>query len=109
MQRVMPTLRITNYARSKAFSVDGLGFSIDWEYRFEPHFPVFMQVSRDELAFFLTEHTGDCPVGALVHLYVPDVDVWHAEFQRKGVPVKEPPERKYSRIARHDSSRSRRQ
>ena len=29
-QRVMPTLRITNYARSKAFYVDGLGFHIDW-------------------------------------------------------------------------------
>jgi uncharacterized glyoxalase superfamily protein PhnB len=30
-------------------------------------------------------------VGGLVHFYVPDVDAWYAEFQRKGVPVKEPP------------------
>ena len=90
-QRVMPTLRITDYARSKAFYVDGLGFQIDWEHRFKPHFPVFMQVSRDEMAFFLTEHTGDCPVGGLIQLYVPDVDAWFAEFQANGVPVKEPP------------------
>jgi catechol 2,3-dioxygenase-like lactoylglutathione lyase family enzyme len=90
-QRVMPTLRMTSYARSKKFYVDGLGFNIDWEHRFKPDFPVFMQVSRDGLAFFLTEHTGDCPVGGLVHLYVPDVDAWYAEFQAKGVPVKEPP------------------
>ena len=91
MQQVVPTLRITNYARSKAFYVDALGFQIDWEHRFEPKFPVFMQVSRDGLALFLTEHAGDCPVGGLVHFYVPDVDAWYAEFQSKGVPVKEPP------------------
>ena len=55
---------------SKQFYVDGLGFQVDWEHRFEPGFPVFAQVSRDGLAFFLTEHTGDCPVGGLIHLYV---------------------------------------
>lgn len=90
MQRVMPTLRITDYARSKAFYV-GLGFKIDWEHRVEAQFPVFMQVSRDGMAFFLTEHTGDCPVGGLIHLYVPNVDAWFAEFHGKGVPVNEPP------------------
>jgi len=91
MQRVMPTLRITDYERSKAFYVEGLGFQIDWEHRFEPHFPVFMQVSRDEMAFFLTEHTGDCSFGGLLHLYVPDVDAWHAEFVGRGIAIHEPP------------------
>ena len=50
-----------------------------------------MQVSRDGLAFFLTEHTGDCPVGGLIHLYVPDVDAWFSECRQKGVPGQEPP------------------
>lgn len=87
----MPTFRITDEVKSKAFYVDGLGFKIDWEHRFKADFPVFMQVSRDELAFFLTAHTGDCRTGGLIHLYVPDVDAWYAEFQRKGLPVEEPP------------------
>src|SRR5215204_5020312 len=91
MQRVMPTLRITDYQKTKSFYVDGLGFQIDWEHRFEPHFPVFMQLSRDGMALFLTQHTGDCPAGGLVHFYVDDVDAWFAEFQRKKVPVQEPP------------------
>ncbi len=91
MLGVVATLRITDYARSKAFYVDGLGFHVDWEHRFKPHLPVFVQVSRDDLAFFLTEHAGDCPVGGLLHLYVADVDAWYAEFQRKGLPVQEPP------------------
>ncbi|HEX2174198.1 MAG TPA: VOC family protein, partial [Dehalococcoidia bacterium] len=34
---------------------------------------------------------GDCQAGGLLHLYVPDVDAWYAELQRRGVPVKEPP------------------
>jgi len=50
-----------------------------------------MQVSREGLAFFRTEHTGDCPAGGLVHLYVPDVDAWYVEFQQRGVQVQEPP------------------
>ena len=91
MQQVVPTLRITDYARSKAFYVEKLAFQIDWEHRFEPHFPVFMQVSRHGLACFLTEHAGDCPVGGLVHFYVPDVDAWYTEFTGRGAPVKEPP------------------
>ena len=32
-QRVMPTLRMTDYARSTQFSVDGLGLQVDWEHR----------------------------------------------------------------------------
>jgi uncharacterized glyoxalase superfamily protein PhnB len=50
-----------------------------------------MQVSREGLAFFLTEHTGDCPFGNLIHLYVPDVDAWFSEFLRTGIAVQEPP------------------
>jgi uncharacterized glyoxalase superfamily protein PhnB len=50
-----------------------------------------MQLSRDGLVLFLTAHAGDCPAGGLVHLYVTDVDAWYEELQRRGVPVREPP------------------
>src|SRR5262245_6278363 len=33
-QRVIPTLRITEYARSKAFYLERLGFKLEWEHRF---------------------------------------------------------------------------
>jgi catechol 2,3-dioxygenase-like lactoylglutathione lyase family enzyme len=105
-QRVMPTLRMTDYASSKRFYVEGLGFHVDWEHRFEPGFPVFAQVSRDGLAFFLTEHTGDCPVGGLVHLYVPDVDSWFEEFRQRGL-YRRAPERMPPAPAQHDRRRSR--
>ncbi|MFN2515168.1 MAG: glyoxalase superfamily protein, partial [Pyrinomonadaceae bacterium] len=34
MQKVYPTLRITDYEKSKSFYVDGLGFQIDGSFRF---------------------------------------------------------------------------
>lgn len=40
---VIPQLRITDARRSVAFYVDGLGFRIDWENRFEPGFLVSVQ------------------------------------------------------------------
>src|SRR5262249_14392296 len=83
-QRVIPALRITQYARSKAFYVERLGFELEWEHRFEPQFPVFMCVVRDGMRLFLSEHVGDCQVGGLFHFVIPDVDAWHREFQHRG-------------------------
>src|SRR5947209_11648288 len=90
-QRVVPGLRITNYERSKAFYIDGLGFRVAWEHRFEPHLPIFMSIILDGMEIFLSEHAGDCQVGGLVHFYVPDVDACCVEFRKKGIAVKEPP------------------
>lgn len=92
MQKVIPALRITDYIKSKEFYVDGMGFQIDWEHRFEPHFPVFVQITKGELTIYLTEHTGDCQVGGLVHFFVPNVDNWYNELKsKKGVRITEPP------------------
>lgn len=91
MQQVFPTLRITDYARSKRFYVDGLGFRIDWEHRFDVRDPVFVQLTRDGLSLYLSEHAGDGRPGGLVHLYVPDVDAWYAEIVSRGLAVEFPP------------------
>lgn len=72
-QTVTPQFRITDALRSIAFCVDGLGFKIDWEHRFEPEFPVFMQLTRAGQTIFLTEHAGDCQVGRAAYFVVPDV------------------------------------
>jgi uncharacterized glyoxalase superfamily protein PhnB len=89
---VIPCLRITDYEKAKAFYVTGLGFAIDWEHRFEPHFPVFMQLTHGDLTFYLSQHTGDCQPGGLVFLYVPDVDAWYAGITARGIACESPPE-----------------
>jgi len=91
LQRVVPALRITNYERSKAFYVDQLGFCVEWEHRFEPSLPVFMSVARDGMQIYLSEHSGDCQVGGLVHFVIEDVDAWYREFTARGVQPTEPP------------------
>ena len=69
-QRVFPQLRMTNWKRTRAFYVDGLGFGVDWEHRFEPGLPVFASLTRDGLSLFLTEHTGDCQPGGAAYFVV---------------------------------------
>jgi catechol 2,3-dioxygenase-like lactoylglutathione lyase family enzyme len=82
---------MTNWERSRTFYVDGLGH-IDWEHQFEPDFPVFTQLTRDGLSFFLTEHTGDCPVGGGAYFVVDDVDALYREISARGIRPAELPE-----------------
>jgi catechol 2,3-dioxygenase-like lactoylglutathione lyase family enzyme len=91
MQAVVPTLRISDYEKSRRFYVDGLGFRIDWEWRHEPGLPVFAQVSRAGMRLYLSQHEGDCPAGAQVHLYVTDVDGWQAELLTRGIVAEHAP------------------
>jgi hypothetical protein len=83
MQRAVPMLHIDDYEEAKAYYVDWLGFGIDWEFRFEPTFPVYMQVSRDGLVFHLSEHQGDNPGGVKCHVEVDDLDALVAEWKHR--------------------------
>jgi catechol 2,3-dioxygenase-like lactoylglutathione lyase family enzyme len=91
-QRVFPQLRMTSWKRSRQFYVEGLGFHVDWEHQFEPGFPVFTQLTRDGLSFFLTEHAGDCQVGGAAYFVVDDVDALYREISGRGIRLAEPPE-----------------
>ena len=90
MQQVVPALRIRSYEASKAF-YEKLGFEEQWKHQFETGLPVFASISRNGMEIFLTEHTGDCQFGGLVHFYVAHVDDCYAQFRQRGVPVKQPP------------------
>ncbi len=90
MQAVVPAFRIKSYRASKAF-YGALGFVEQWTHQFGPGFPVFASVAREGMEVFLTEHTGDCEFGALVHFNVQSVDTLFEEFKRGGVAVSDPP------------------
>ena len=91
-QRVFPQLRMTNWERTRALYVDGLGFAVDWEHRFEPGLPVFAQLTRDGLSLFLSEHAGDCQVGGAAYFVVDDVNALFEEIRVRGIQPAEPPE-----------------
>ncbi|OWQ45349.1 glyoxalase/bleomycin resistance/extradiol dioxygenase family protein [Roseateles noduli] len=78
--RTTPILRMFDEAKALEFYVQFLGFTVDWEHRFEPGLPLYMQVSRDGCALHLSEHHGDACPGAAMRIETDDIDAFHAEL-----------------------------
>ena len=76
---VTPILRSFDEAKAREFYVDFLGFAVDWEHRFEPDTPLYMQVSKDGCILHLSEHFGDGTPGTYVRIEISNVD----EFQQQ--------------------------
>lgn len=83
LSRTTPIFRIFDEAKAREFYVDFLGFSVNWEHRFEPGMPLYMQVSRGECLLHLSEHHGDCCPGAAARVQVDELDAFAAELQSK--------------------------
>jgi uncharacterized glyoxalase superfamily protein PhnB len=52
----IPTFRILDYQEAIDFYIQALEFRIDWEHRFGPNEPVYMQISRNGLKLHLSEN-----------------------------------------------------
>jgi hypothetical protein len=88
--RVIPVLRIFSVEKAREFYLDYAGFHLDWEHRFEPSAPCYMQVSRDGLILQLTEHYGDGSPGTCFHVEYLGVKALHAELSAKNYPYWRP-------------------
>ncbi len=77
--RITPILRIFDEAKAREFYVDFLEFKVDWEHRFEPDLPLYMQVSKDDCILHLSEHFGDGSPGSHVRIETTGVE----EFQQQ--------------------------
>lgn len=81
--RTIPILRIFDVAKAKEFYLDYLGFHLDWEHRFAPELPVYMQVSRGNLVLHLSEHHGDATPGSAVFVVMDGLADLHREISSK--------------------------
>ncbi|MBZ5570786.1 MAG: VOC family protein [Acidobacteriia bacterium] len=81
--RTIPVLRIFDERKAREFYGDFLGFSVDWEHRFEPNTPLFMQVSRGEVVLHLSEHHGDGVPGTATLVVMTGIEEYLRELQRK--------------------------
>jgi catechol 2,3-dioxygenase-like lactoylglutathione lyase family enzyme len=79
----VPILRSFDEAKAREFYLDWLGFSVDWEHRFEPNAPLYMQVSRNGVVLHLSEHHGDATPGSHVRVEVSGLAAFHAELDAK--------------------------
>lgn len=80
---VTPILRIFDERKAREFYVDFLGFKVEWEHRFEPDLPLYLQVARAGCVLHLSEHHGDCCPGAALRIDTADVDALQAELAGK--------------------------
>lgn len=88
--QVIPILRIFSVEKAREFYLDYAGFRVDWEHRFEPSAPLYMQVSRDGLVLHLSEHYGDGSPGARCQVMFVGVRELHAELAAKEYPYWRP-------------------
>ncbi|MCO5166565.1 MAG: VOC family protein [Planctomycetes bacterium] len=82
--KAIPILRIFDLERARAFYVGFLGLTVDWEHRFGPDFPVYLQVSRGDLVLHLSEHHGDGSPGVVVFVRTTGLADLHREVTSKG-------------------------
>src|SRR3954447_4132691 len=79
-ERAIPILRMFDQAKADEFYLGYLGFTEDWEYRFEPDFPRYTQISRSDLIIHLSEHYGDGSPGIAVFLPMHGIREFHGEL-----------------------------
>ena len=77
MKGVIPLFRIFDEKKAKEFYCEFLEFKVDWEHRYEPDLPLYMQVSNGDFVLHLTEHYGDCSPGSAVRVEVENIGNLH--------------------------------
>ena len=82
--QTIPILRIFDVDKAREFYVGFLGFTVDWEHRFDERAPLYMQVSRGGLVLHLSEHHGDACPGSTVFVRLTGIDEYHREIMAKG-------------------------
>ncbi|MDR6723086.1 putative glyoxalase superfamily protein PhnB [Paenibacillus amylolyticus] len=80
LKGIVPILRMFDENKAKEFYLDYLDFQLDWEHRFEPDMPLYMQISRDTIIIHLSEHHGDCTPGAALRVETDDVQALHQQL-----------------------------
>ena len=68
---------------TKEFYIDFLGFTLDWEHRFEPGTPLYMQVSLGDCLLHISEHFGDSAPGGHIRIMTNDVASYCSDLNQK--------------------------
>ncbi|MGZ8290935.1 MAG: glyoxalase superfamily protein [Telluria sp.] len=79
----IPIIRIFSEQKAKEFYLDFLGFTLEWEHRFEDQSPLYAQVRRGELVLHLSEHHGDSTPGSTNYVPLDGIAELHAELTAK--------------------------
>ena len=70
-------------AKAREFYLDFLGFSVEFEHRFEADLPLYLGIIRDSLRLHLSEHHGDSSPGSTVFVPMLNIEMLRDELQAK--------------------------
>ncbi len=87
---VVPILRIFDEAVARRHYVNYLGFAVDWTHRFGDNFPIYLQISRDDVVIHLSEHHGDATPGSRIRILVSDLTDLHRDLTGKDYKYAKP-------------------
>lgn len=79
----IPILRSFDEAKAREFYLDFLGFSVEFEHRFEADLPLYLGISRNGLNLHLSEHHGDASPGSTVFIPMQNIVLLRDELLAK--------------------------
>lgn len=83
MLSVIPVLGISDAAKAREFYIDYLGFTLEWEHRLEDGSPLYMHLSRGEVALHLSEYPEDASSGTRIFISLHGVEEYYRELIAK--------------------------
>lgn len=86
----IPIIRIFSEHKAKEFYLGFLGFTLEWEHRFEEQLPLYAQIRRSDLVIHLSEHYGDATPGSTIFVPLDGIDALHGELTAKNFSYAKP-------------------
>ncbi len=90
LSTAIPIIRIFSEEKAREFYLDFLGFSIEWEHKFDQNFPLYAQIRRSDLVLHLSEHHGDATPGSNVFVPTEDITAFQRELAGKDYTYAKP-------------------
>ena len=82
-EQPIPVLRMFDETKAREFYLGFLGFTVEFEHRFEPELPLYLGIRRGSLVLHLTEHHGDACPGSAVFVPVSNIEALRDELAAK--------------------------
>jgi catechol 2,3-dioxygenase-like lactoylglutathione lyase family enzyme len=81
--QTIPILRSFDETKAREFYCGFLGFTVDFEHRFEPGLPLYLGLSRAGMKLHLSEHHGDSSPGTTLFVPMTGVHALQRELSDK--------------------------
>lgn len=79
----IPILRMFDETKAREFYLEFLGFSVEFEHRFEAGLPLYLGISRNGLQLHLSEHHGDASPGSTIFVPMRHIELLRDELVAK--------------------------